>query len=105
MTLSPKHLVDRRAIPLIEAQSCDTIPFVEAGFGHNVETIPGMTPAGVTPVKSPEGESFDLFVEEKGLCGLQTSMRYTLGMVARVQAGARGQIRTGRGREPQGPGP
>lgn len=71
----------------VQAAPGDTIRFVETGFGHNVETIPGMLPDGVVPVKSAYGEDYELTVDHVGLYGIKGTMRYTVGMVGLIQVG------------------
>ena len=72
----------------VQAKPGDTIEFIETSHGHNVATLRGMVPAGVTPVRSPLGESYRMTVTEEGLYGIAASARYTLGMVALIQVGA-----------------
>ncbi len=72
----------------VKAAVGDTINFVATDKGHNVESIEGMLPEGVTPVKSKMGEDFALTVANEGVFGLKCTPHFAMGMVALIQVGA-----------------
>ncbi len=71
----------------IAAAPGDTIRFVPADKGHNVETIKGMLPAGATPVKSKFNEEVVVTFDQEGVYGLKCTPHYAMGMVALVAVG------------------
>lgn len=72
----------------VRAAVGDTITFVSADKGHNVEGIGGMLPEGVEPFKSALGDDFTLTLAAEGLYGVKCTPHYTMGMVALIQVGA-----------------
>ena len=71
----------------IAAAPGDTIRFVPADKGHNVETIKGMLPDGATPVKSKFNEEVLVTFDQEGVYGLKCTPHYAMGMVALVAVG------------------
>jgi pseudoazurin len=71
----------------IAAAPGDTIRFVPADKGHNVETIKGMLPDGATPVKSKFNEEVVVTFDQEGIYGLKCTPHYAMGMVALVAVG------------------
>ena len=71
----------------VAAQPGDTIHFIAATKGHNVQSIDGMLPAGVDAFKSKMSKDFELTVTEPGLYGVKCTPHYTMGMVALIQVG------------------
>ncbi len=71
----------------ISAAPGDTIRFVPADKGHNVETIKGMLPDGATPVKSKFNEEVVVTFDQEGVYGLKCTPHYAMGMVALVAVG------------------
>jgi pseudoazurin len=71
----------------IAAAPGDTIRFVPADKGHNVETIKGMLPDGATPVKSKFNEEVVVTFDQEGVYGLKCTPHYAMGMVALVAVG------------------
>ena len=72
----------------IKAAVGDTITFVSADKGHNVEGIKGMLPDGVEPFKSAMGIDYILTVTADGVYGIKCTPHYAMGMVALIQVGA-----------------
>jgi pseudoazurin len=71
----------------IEAAVGDTVRFVAADKGHNVESIKGMVPEGVDPVKGKINEEIVITIEKEGLYGVKCTPHYGMGMVALIAAG------------------
>lgn len=71
----------------VKASLGDTINFVATDKGHNVESIDGMLPEGVAPVKSKMGEDFALTVANEGVFGFKCTPHFAMGMVALIQVG------------------
>ena len=71
----------------IAAAPGDTVRFVPTDKGHNVETIKGMLPDGVTPVKSKFNEEVIVTFDKEGVYGLKCTPHYAMGMVALVTVG------------------
>jgi pseudoazurin len=71
----------------IAAAPGDTIRFVPADKGHNVETLKGMLPDGATPVKSKFNEEVVVTFDQEGVYGLKCTPHYAMGMVALVAVG------------------
>lgn len=67
----------------------DTIRFIPTDPGHNVETIPGMWPAGVAPVKGVIGKEVVVKVAKSGVYGFKCTPHWVMGMtfVAKVGDG------------------
>lgn len=71
----------------VKAAVGDVIHFVPADSGHNAETIPGLLPAGSTPVKGAMNKPVTLKLTRPGLYGIKCMPHYSMGMVALIQAG------------------
>jgi len=71
----------------IAAQPGDTIVFVSADRGHNVESIEGMLPEGVEEFKSRMNADYEMTVEAEGVYGVKCTPHYAMGMVALIQVG------------------
>lgn len=76
----------------IAAAPGDTIRFVPADKGHNVETIKGMLPEGATPIKSKLSEEITVTFDQEGVYGLKCTPHYAMGMVALVTVGTPGNL-------------
>ena len=72
---------------LVIAQAGDTVKFIPADKGHNVESIDGMRPDAVETFKSGVNEEFVLTLSEQGVYGVKCTPHYGLGMVALIVAG------------------
>ncbi|MDK1385700.1 Pseudoazurin [Ensifer psoraleae] len=71
----------------VKAAPGDTIRFVPADKGHNVESIKGMLPDGVDKFKSKVNEEYVMTVTVSGLYGIKCSPHFSMGMVALIQVG------------------
>ncbi|QFI69458.1 pseudoazurin [Sinorhizobium alkalisoli] len=72
---------------LVKAAPGDTIRFVPADKGHNVESIKGMLPDGAGKFKSKVNEEYVMIVTVPGLYGVKCSPHFSMGMVALIQVG------------------
>lgn len=72
----------------IKAAVGDTVRFVPTDKSHNVETIKGMFPDGVEPVKGKLNEEIVITIGKDGLYGVKCAPHYAMGMVALIAAGA-----------------
>lgn len=72
---------------MVKAAVGDKIHFKPSDPTHNAETIPGMVPAGVAPVKGAMGKELVLTVSKPGVYGISCLPHASMGMVALVQAG------------------
>ncbi|WP_026187088.1 pseudoazurin [Ensifer sp. BR816] len=71
----------------VKAEPGDTIRFLPADKGHNVESIKGMLPDGVDKFKSKVNEEYVMTVTVPGLYGVKCSPHFSMGMVALIQVG------------------
>lgn len=71
----------------VKAEPGDVIHFVPSDKSHNVESIPGMLPAGVEAFKSKINDPFDLTVTTEGVYGIKCTPHVGMGMVMLVQVG------------------
>ncbi|MDR9483920.1 MAG: pseudoazurin [Sediminimonas sp.] len=71
----------------VKAAPGDTVRFVPADKGHNVQSIEAMLPDGVESFKTKYNEEFVLTVEAEGVYGVKCTPHYGMGMVALIQAG------------------
>jgi len=71
----------------VKAEPGDTIRFMTANKGHNVESVAGMLPAGVEAFKSKINDEFVLTVTEEGVYGIKCTPHFAMGMVALIQVG------------------
>lgn len=65
----------------------DTVKFVAADKGHNVESIEGMLPDGATPIAGKNGEDTAVKFEKEGVYGVKCRPHYPMGMVAMIVVG------------------
>lgn len=73
---------------LVKAIPGDTIRFVATDKGHNVESIKGMLPDGVTDFKGKINEELVVTVQAEGVYGFKCTPHYGMGMVMLIVAGA-----------------
>ena len=71
----------------VKADVGDKVHFKPSDPSHNAETIGGMLPAGVAPMKGAIGKEMVLTVTKPGLYGVGCLPHMSMGMVALVQAG------------------
>ena len=65
----------------------DTVRFIAVRPGHNVETIAGMAPAGVAPVKSAMNEEVVVKLTKPGVYGFKCTPHWGFGMVFVAKVG------------------
>ena len=71
----------------VSAAPGDTIRFVPADKGHNVEAIKGMIPEGVEAFKSKFNEELTVTLDAEGVYGVKCTPHYVMGMVALIEVG------------------
>jgi pseudoazurin len=65
----------------------DSVHFVAADKGHNIESIPGMMPEGVTPSTGKMNEDLTVKFDKPGVYGMRCMPHYGLGMVSLIVVG------------------
>ncbi|HVX75483.1 MAG TPA: pseudoazurin [Bradyrhizobium sp.] len=70
----------------------DTVKFIAADKGHNVESIKGMLPEGATPFAGRNSEDTVVKFEQPGVYGVKCLPHYTMGMVAMIVVGEPGNV-------------
>lgn len=73
--------------PLVRIAPGDTVKFVAADKGHNVESVPGMLPAGARRFASRVGEDFVVTLGVPGVYGYRCTPHGSLGMVGLIVVG------------------
>lgn len=71
----------------VKAAVGDTIRIVVADKLHNAETIPGVWPDGVAPIKGKVNEEITLTITAEGLYGIKCTPHYAMGMVGLIVVG------------------
>lgn len=71
----------------VKAAVGDTIKIVVADKLHNAETIAGVWPEGVAPIKGKINEEITLTVTAEGLYGIKCTPHHGMGMVALIVVG------------------
>lgn len=66
----------------------DSVKFVAADKGHNVESIKGMVPAGAAPFTGKNSEDTTVIFDRPGVYGVKCMPHYAMGMVALILVGA-----------------
>jgi pseudoazurin len=66
----------------------DSVHFVAADKGHNVQSIDGMIPQGAAPFSSPVGQDFTISLTVPGVYGYRCAPHGTLGMVGLIVVGS-----------------
>jgi pseudoazurin len=72
---------------LVKIAPGDTVHFVPADKGHDVESIDGMIPAGATPFKSEISKELTVKFEQSGVYGFKCRPHYGMGMVGLIVVG------------------
>lgn len=67
----------------------DSIKFVPADKGHNVELIKGMAPEGAPAFKTVVGKEEVVTFDKEGVYGVKCSPHYLMGMVALITVGSK----------------
>ena len=75
---------------LVKIAPGDTVHFVPADKGHNVESIDGMIPAGATPFKGEISEDLTVKFDQAGVYGFKCKPHYGMGMVGLIVVGEPG---------------
>ena len=65
----------------------DSVHFVAADKGHNVESIDGMIPEGAAPFKGEMNKDVTVTLDKPGVYGFKCKPHYTLGMVGLIVVG------------------
>ncbi|HXV28786.1 MAG TPA: pseudoazurin [Sinorhizobium sp.] len=72
---------------LVKASPGDTVTFVPADKGHNVESVKDLIPAGAEAFKGKINETFKVTLTEQGIYVVKCTPHYSMGMVAVVVVG------------------
>jgi pseudoazurin len=75
---------------LVKIAPGDTVTFVPTDKSHNVESIPGMIPAGAKPFKSAMSQPLKVTFSQAGVYGFKCMPHYAMGMVGVVVVGSGG---------------
>lgn len=65
----------------------DSVHFVAANKGHNVESIDGMIPEGAAPFKGEMNKDLTVTFDKPGVYGFKCKPHYSLGMVGLIVVG------------------
>jgi len=65
----------------------DSVHFVAADKGHNVESIDGMIPEGAAPFKGEMNKDVTVTLDKPGVYGFKCKPHYSLGMVGLIVVG------------------
>jgi pseudoazurin len=65
----------------------DSIHFVAADKGHNVESIDGMIPDGAAPFKGEMNKDVTVTLDKPGIYGFKCKPHYSMGMVGLIVVG------------------
>jgi pseudoazurin len=65
----------------------DSIHFIATDKSHNVESIEGMLPSGVTPFKGEMSKDLTVTFDQPGVYGVKCKPHYGMGMVGLVVVG------------------
>ena len=65
----------------------DSVHFVAADKGHNVESIDGMIPEGAAPFKGEINKDVTVTLDKPGVYGFKCKPHYGLGMVGLIVVG------------------
>ena len=72
---------------LVKIKPGDSVKFVAADKGHNVESIPTMLPEGATPFVGKINEELTITFDKPGVYGFKCKPHYGMGMVGLVAVG------------------
>lgn len=65
----------------------DSVKFVAADQGHNVESIDGMAPDGAKPIKGEIGKDTTVVFDKEGIYGVKCMPHFMMGMTALIAVG------------------
>ncbi len=72
---------------MVKVAPGDSVHFVAANKGHNVESIDGMIPEGAAPFKGEMNKDLTVTFDKPGVYGFKCKPHYSLGMVGLIVAG------------------
>ena len=72
---------------LVKIEPGDTVKFVAANKGHNVESIKTMIPADAAPFAGKMNEDATVSFDKPGVYGVKCLPHYAMGMVALIVVG------------------
>ncbi|GBR53571.1 pseudoazurin [Neokomagataea thailandica NBRC 106555] len=72
---------------VVHVEPGDSVHFIAASPGHNVESISGMIPDGATPFKGDFNQDLTVKLDKAGIYGYKCNPHYTIGMVGAVVVG------------------
>src|SRR5262249_8849533 len=72
---------------LVKIEPGDTVKFVAANKGHNVESIKAMMPADAMPFAGKMSEDTTVAFDKPGVYGVKCLPHYGMGMVALIVVG------------------
>lgn len=65
----------------------DKVRFQPTDPGHNVESVPGMLPAGAEAIRIPMGKETEVTFAKPGVYGIRCAPHYGMGMVMVIEVG------------------
>jgi pseudoazurin len=71
----------------LRVQPGDTVHFVPADKGHDVESIKGFLPDGAEPFKGKISQELTVTFQTPGLYGYRCSPHFSMGMVGLIEVG------------------
>jgi pseudoazurin len=71
----------------VQVKPGDTVVFKATDPGHDAVSIPGMAPAGATPIKGEISKDVSVTLSKPGVYGIKCDPHFGLGMVALIQVG------------------
>lgn len=77
---------------MVTIQPGDTVKFVAADKGHNVESIDTMLPEGAKPFVGKINEEIAVTFDKEGVYGVKCKPHYGMGMVGLVVVGTPGNL-------------
>jgi len=72
---------------LVKIAPGDSVHFIAADKGHNVESIAGMIPDGAAPFKGEISKDVTVTLDRPGVYGFKCKPHYALGMVGLIVVG------------------
>ena len=72
---------------LVKIQPGDTVKFLAADKGHNVETVEAMLPEGAKPFTGKINEEVAVTLDKVGVYGYKCKPHYGMGMVGMIVVG------------------
>ena len=72
---------------MVKVAPGDSVHFVAADKGHNVESIDGMIPEGAAPFKGEMNKDVTVTLDKPGVYGFKCKPHYGMGMVGLIVVG------------------